>query len=316
MKRIRGIFWVVASALLALYGASAAAQAVQEECSPPPQGGDCNYPNAQPLVLGADGTMSVKGVIGVSEFWKLAQNDVDLYSFYALAGKALIIDIDGGIKSTTLLGRSVDTSLSLLGPGPDYLVQHQALTCLSGADAGSVNAKDPCILFTAQAEGVYIVAVTGAPALVYDGGRIDWGVVTSSNRDYINGAYTLIVTGALEIPSLVYMNIEIKPGSRTFAPPQAKGNIAVALLSSGDFDALKADQRSLTFGATGDEQSLKKCAPEGRDVNGDGRLDLVCHFDIEMAKFGPDHLGGVLKGMIGEKHFEGRGLLKVVPAKK
>lgn len=305
MKRIRGILWVVASALLALYGASAAAQAIEQDK-------DGNYPKAQPLVRGADGTMSVKGVIGVSQLWETAENDVDLYSFYALAGKVLTIDIDGGMKSSTLLGRSVDTSLTLLGPGPNYPVLRQALTCLSGADAGSISAKDACILnFTAPAEGVYIVAVTGAPALVYDGGRIDWGGATSSN-----GSYTLIVTGALEIPSLVYINIEIKPGSRMFAPPQAKGNIAVALLSSGDFDALKADQGSLTFGATGDEQSLKKCAPEGRDVNGDGRLDLVCHFDIEMAKFGPDHLEGVLKGMIGEKHFEGGGPLKIVPAKK
>jgi len=35
---------------------------------------------------------------------------------------------------------------------------------------------------------------------------------------------------------------------------------------------------TLTFGATGKERSLAFCNPNGEDVNGDGRLDLVCHF--------------------------------------
>ncbi len=60
--------------------------------------------------------------------------------------------------------------------------------------------------------------------------------------------------------------------------------VAVAILSSESFDAAaQVNVASLTFGRTGGEQSLvthKKHGPkyELRDVNGDGRLDVVAYF--------------------------------------
>jgi len=304
MKNVRSIRYAIVGAILAAHTAIGAAQAISEA--------EPNYPEAQPLVRGADGTMSVKGVIGVSELWSTAVNDADLYSFYARAGDLLSLDIDLGIKVSSFVDRSVDTSLSLLGPGPDYKLQRQQLTCMAGRIGNSVDNRDACILnFLAPADGIYIVAVTGAPALVYDGGQMAWGGTSS------NGSYTLTVTGASEMQSVIQINIEIKPGSRTFAPinPKSKGAVPVALLSSDAFDALQVDVTSLTFGAAGDEPSLMKCAKEGKDVNHDGRPDLLCHFDNEVAGFGPDSLEGVLMGTIEGKQFEGHGLLKVTPAK-
>lgn len=323
MNKTSAIRSLILGVLLTAYGASAAAQAIQE-CSAPPEGGDCNYPNAQPLIRGADGTMSVKGVIGVSEFWATAVQDVDLYSFYAREGDVLTIDIDGGIKNSTLFGapRSVDTTLTVLGPSPEYAVLRQSLTCLAGVYGASVSSKDPCILnFRVEKDGIYVVAVTGDPVIVIDGGNIVGDMPSS------NGEYLLIVTGASDMPApaptpaaqvVQVINIDIKPGSRLFAPinPKSKGNIPVALLSNAEFDALKVDRNSLTFGATGDENSLRKCGWEGEDVNGDGRLDLVCHFQTEMTGFGPEHGDGVLKGTIDGKPFEGSGALKILPAAK
>ncbi|MEX2199636.1 MAG: PPC domain-containing protein [Burkholderiales bacterium] len=310
MKKIGIVRCMIVGALMSAYAAGAAAQAIEQDA-------DNNYPKAQPLERGADGTMSVKGVIGVSEFFLPIVDDVDLYSFFASEGDVLQIDIDGGIKSSTMFGapRSVDTTLTILGPDPEYLQRREQATCLAGTDPGSVSPLDPCILnFRVEKSGIYIVAVTANPARVFDGGHV-------SGSAGSNGEYLLIVSGASEFVAaleLKVITIEIKPGSRQFAPInlKSKGSLPVALISSGDFDALKVDRDSLRFGATGDEDSLRKCGWEGENVGGDSKLDLVCHFETQAAEFGPDHTEGVLKGTIDGKPFEGRGVLKVLLGSK
>lgn len=73
------------------------------------------------------------------------------------------------------------------------------------------------------------------------------------------------------------------------------GQVPVAILSTASFAApTLVDQNSLTFGSTGDEDSLNSC--ETRDVNRDGFADLVCYFDNQMAAFGPADTQGTLKG--------------------
>ncbi|MGH8707089.1 MAG: hypothetical protein ACREVD_03410, partial [Burkholderiales bacterium] len=190
----RALHGVIAGILLAACSAGAVAQAIDEvEDETIGQ----NYPNAQPLVRGVDGRMVVNGVIGVTEPWGTASNDVDLYSFYAAAGTALTFDIDQGIKTSTLVSRSVDTTLSLLGPGPtnEFELKRQQSTCLAGKFGISVDSRDACILnFSADRDGIYIIAVTADPVLVIDGGHI-YGDTPSTN-----GSYTLIVTGASNVP--------------------------------------------------------------------------------------------------------------------
>jgi len=328
MKKIRGMFWVVAGALLTVYGTAAVAQAIDEiETS--------SYSDAQPLVRAADGTMSVKGVIGVSEYYLPPVQDVDLYSFFARKDDLLAIDIDNGIKKTdcNVFGppRCVDTTLTILGPDKDaYPVLRQATACAAGVDMGSMSNKDACILnFLVPADGIYIVAVTADPVVVTDGVNVDTSVMPTSN-----GEYLLIVTGASEMPAeappappappapaapLVQpISIAIKPGSYDWAPfnPKSKGNLPVALLSSDGFDALKVDRDSLTFGATGDEDSFRKCNWGGQYVNKDDKLDLVCHFDSQASGFGPENTEGILKGTIGGNPFEGHGVLRVLPVPK
>ncbi|MET8761161.1 hypothetical protein [Lentzea sp. NPDC004782] len=51
-----------------------------------------------------------------------------------------------------------------------------------------------------------------------------------------------------------------------------EGLIPVAILSTAEFNAVtQVDRTSLTFGATGLEQSLVRCGSPGEDVNDDGR---------------------------------------------
>lgn len=76
------------------------------------------------------------------------------------------------------------------------------------------------------------------------------------------------------------LQIIVKPG---FIPhtidPQSKGTVPVAILSSPIFNALTDPIIStITFGFTGTERSIESCnTKSGQDVNGDGRLDLICN---------------------------------------
>ena len=94
------------------------------------------------------------------------------------------------------------------------------------------------------------------------------------------------------------VRIDIHPGSfPNSIQRSSQGNIPVAILSSSLLDApSQVIPLSLKFGRTGNEQSLRSCDSTGKDVNGDGRLDLVCHFDTQSAGFQVGDTRGILKG--------------------
>jgi len=81
--------------------------------------------------------------------------------------------------------------------------------------------------------------------------------------------------------------IDVKPGLDNAANPitaTANGTVPVAILWTSDYDPVtRTDRASLTFGKTGQEQSLalKDGQPQcsAGDVNGDAHADLVCKFD-------------------------------------
>jgi hypothetical protein len=106
-------------------------------------------------------------------------------------------------------------------------------------------------------------------------------------------------------PVTLRVEIDITPGDYPNAvDPQAPGIISVAILSTSDFSTLQdIDQASLTFGRTGDEQSLDACRPSAQDVNDDGVLDLVCSFQIIHAAFQCDDTEGFLQGRLFDGKF-------------
>jgi hypothetical protein len=298
-----GIRHAIACAFLAASAVSGVALAVEEA--------EDNYPiqSAQRLTVGADGSVTINGIVGTLA-GPLA-NDVDFYSFYARKGDVLVIDIDGAYKPSGPARISVDTYLTVFDS--DLKVKRANDDKPLPLDDGSVSRRDAYIdNFTVEKDGVHYVGVTAFPRLLVDGGAIyDRGGVR------YNGDYRLTISGVS--PELRQINIDIKPGGGAVAPinPKSRGGIPVALLSADDFNALNVDVRSLTFGSTGDERSLQRCGKGGEDVNGDGRLDLVCHFETQAASFGATDLEGIVKGKGGDgMRFEGRGLLKVIPPMK
>ena len=90
--------------------------------------------------------------------------------------------------------------------------------------------------------------------------------------------------------SMAEVTIDIRPWSKRNPINYKKGHgiLPVAILSTEDFDApSQVDQDSLTFGATGNEQSLAFCNHKPKDRRRDGlKDDLVCYFYIDAAEFG------------------------------
>jgi serine protease len=98
------------------------------------------------------------------------------------------------------------------------------------------------------------------------------------------------------------VTIDIKPDSSTnHVNPRSRGRIRVAILSAPDLNALTMiDTNSLTFGRTGEEDSLVHCKQRGRDVNHDGLRDLICEFSIQATGFQKGDSVGFLEGMTVE----------------
>lgn len=266
---------------------------------------------AQNIVLNG-GNASINAAISSS-------NDVDYYSFYGKAGEVVRIDIDNGTGGN----ESVDTILTVVGPAPAYEVLRM-VDDSDDIDAGSDSLEDARIdAFVLPTTGKYQIAVSrfatfifksssGPVAIKYDPLAFLYGKVPSEKGDY-----TLVIGD--DAPTVQQVAIDIKPGSGDYAPInlKSKGKIPVAIISSPLFEALNVDVNSLTFGANGDEESLVKCNYTGDDVNGDGHLDRICHFDNQLTGFDETSLEGVLRGTtLDGKPFEGRGFLKVVPKSK
>ena len=131
---------------------------------------------------------------------------------------------------------------------------------------------------------------------------------------YAQNPAGVVFGGSLRFES-VAVGIDIKPGSDV-SPinPGSYGKIPVAILSTPTFNAPEqVDRTSLTFGRSGSETSLAFCSQGGEDVNGDGRLDLLCHFYTQQTGFQPDDTEGILKGQTVEAiPVEGRDAVRVM----
>lgn len=250
---------------------------------------------APDLSVSRNGT-SISGAIAAPS----PMPDVDFYSFYATEGLKLTLHIqDTG---------SFNAVLTVVSPSGKVKAEKLPTT-------GQQPRLEDLLL---DETGMWTVVVTPYNVRIGNPLATSLGtLVASGSRIFspTSGSYTLVLTPAT--PPVLQMGIEIKPGSGERAPinPKAKGVIPVALLAAPDFDPFKTDVSSLRFGAKGDEQSLRRCADGGLDVDGDGDLDRVCTFENHAAKFTPSSTMGYLTGQMAEGGvlFQGQGFLKAAP---
>ncbi len=114
--------------------------------------------------------------------------------------------------------------------------------------------------------------------------------------------------------SITWQPIDVKPRSFPSSINMKKdGLVPVAVLSTTEFNALtQVDRQSLTFGATGTQNSLQRCAGEGEDVNDDGLLDLICHFEMQKTGLTCGANSATIMGRtIDGRRFEGQDDVKV-----
>jgi hypothetical protein len=149
---------------------------------------------------------------------------------------------------------------------------------------------------------------TSAPALTQQlvNSLVEGGLLPPDQADnVINSVLQQIV-----LP----ISIDITPGGfPNSINLKKKGVIPVAILSTQNFDAaFLVNRSSLTFGSTGNEQSLVKVNVE--DINGDGLLDLICHFSAQNTGFQIGDTEGILKGRtVQGTQLLGKDSVRIVP---
>jgi hypothetical protein len=299
-KRIfrRSIAAVAISGAFALSGTALAVDEAEQ-----------NHPIPSAQVLAKSGDLSVvtggASITGeISEIRNAANvrvPDLDFFSFYARAGDILNISID---SKSSANGFFVPMLTVLSGTPPSYTNLREQM--------GTLTVNPKIENFLVKETGIHVVAVSGVPCMLTATGATCKSMIVGSTA---LGRYSMSITPA--VPPALQVEINIKPGSGETAPmnPKSKGNIPVALISNAQekfYANQDVDVSSLRFGATGEEESLRRCDTAGVDVDGDGVLDMVCHFETEKAHFAEDSLEGVLLGKVKSgRAIEGHGRLKI-----
>lgn len=211
------------------------------------------------------------------------------------------------------------TSAVLLSPSEELLFatdKNDSITVFNVASDGSLTPAGTPVAVNTLANFLTTSATDATGQFLYGAGYPNFVVGFS-----VDGAGTLMplpsmpiqtgVFGALQSlvtypnrvckPPVIPVTIDIKPSdSLNRVNPTSQGKLTVAILSTADFNApARVDASTLTFGHSGTEHSLAFCETPV-DVNGDGLLDLQCHFSTPLAAFQPGDTQGFLLGMTVE----------------
>jgi dipeptidyl aminopeptidase/acylaminoacyl peptidase len=187
----------------------------------------------------------------------------------------------------------------------------------SNRDRSSANWK----LWIIQADGSGIRQVgnvVGLSATSISNGRILFTDETAASKAISSISMLNLADGSkrtvIDVQGYLHP-IEIRPGDGTNnVNPKSSGQIEIAILSTAKLDALKSvNQATIRFGSGGNEQSLYKCQKSPRDVNNDGRPDLICHFSTNMCGFRISDKTGILRFTSNDGvAYEGRGRINIV----
>jgi hypothetical protein len=109
---------------------------------------------------------------------------------------------------------------------------------------------------------------------------------------------------------VVAIGINVGPGRSPNRVSPGQGSMAVAILTTSTFDALTVDPESVRFGPTGTEAGAWQWAPE--DVDGDGDVDLVLHFETQATGIQCGATEVRLKGSALARPIEGKDSIQTV----
>ncbi|HEX9450742.1 MAG TPA: hypothetical protein VF934_04950 [Burkholderiales bacterium] len=308
----RLLMLLVRALLVCMLGASGfAAAATITEVEP-----NDSISSAQSTPVPSEG-LTISAVVG--ELDGLDTTDADFFAFDAT---------EGDTPSITIVSAMIDASgaCSLF---MNYIALYDALGKLLGQSLTNCPVADASINgVTLPATGRYFVAISGYPHFWDEG-----GVSPYMSYPTVSGPYQLIISGVRD-PNAAPVPAPPAPTPAPSPSPAAKqvpirvehwhqdenglekrngqDPIVVGILSMNGFDAMTVVPESLTFGRTGEEKSLFRCRKGGKDMNRDGRIDMVCYFKPDVAGFQTNDLNGLLRGKTksGEQ-IEATGALKI-----
>lgn len=218
-------------------------------------------------------------------FFSVWSTDLDFYSFEVQSGEEISAAIASADVNTIVAlfreGDPRDTQTGL----PEPVVYDQKLE----------EGVEPTISHISAESGTYIVGV--APKnrnLFWDASLV--------NELGSTGSYTLALAvkrNSSKVPIVIKRGsvpAEHKRGKPEHAGSGKGGVIPVAILSTDTFNAMEVDRESLTFGKTGQEQSLSHCNRKGKHMDGNSRADLVCFFRAAATELTAADKEGLLKG--------------------
>lgn len=173
------------------------------------------------------------------------------------------------------------------------------------------------------------LASQGIERIDPDGAQIDWDwfneiadhIIARQNADgswpgdswgdsILTTEWALLTLEKITPPLIV--TIDIKPGSYPNSINISNnGNIPVAVLGSSDFDVCNIDPATVLFA---DAPTLMW---ELEDVNADGYMDIVFHFDTQAVKLTIDDTEATLSGLTtGGFDFKGSDSVRIIYKKK
>jgi hypothetical protein len=171
-------------------------------------------------------------------------------------------------------------------PGGPYLGTLDELVLFDGS--GSFD-PDGTIIAYVWDFGDGSVGAGPAPTHTYAAGGIYTVTLTVTDND----GTTDTATSTVYIP--VPVSIDIKPGDGlNNINPKSKGLVAVAILTTDEFDATTVDGTTVLFGPG--EAEPGHGAGHLEDVDEDGDLDLVLHFKIQDSGLALGDTEATLKG--------------------
>lgn len=193
-----------------------------------------------------------------------------------------------------------------IDPGHDgYLLDGGALGTLRNLTIGKARwfAKESFLTPPLGTYDVRLIAI-GEDILVFRDSAL---VISASNDLFSHGIIGLgeSAAGGIYIDDLnLRQVIRVKAVLSKISQAASGVVLHVAILSTDSFDATtELDLDTLTFGKTGDEDSLQRAEQDlsqtcdTRDYDGDGRADVVCPFHRQKAGLSGEAALGVLFGV-------------------
>jgi hypothetical protein len=222
--------------------------------------------------------------------WNIDEGSVDIVrSLYRPAGGQQSLDMDGNCCEPGQISQVISTQA-----GASYL--------LSFALAGNPDTDPVCgnphvteleVFWGSSSLGVFSFDTTG-----HTNANPGWQAISlppvTANSTSTNLKFASLTPGAcgpaldkvLLLPASVTAAIDIRPGSTAnIINPGGLGTVTVAILSTANlsFDASDVIANSVCFGDAEDPSQADCTEVHGQrhllDVNGDGRRDLVLHFE-------------------------------------